>query len=590
MSSTENAARNFDALSPDEQAKATNNLDPVARAAFTAAMAQHRRDRAEAVRQGKEPPPMPQWSDFITVNGSGAPTDNNQSGAAGNGATKMNVTACSSDDAGNTPANDVGGRGPAAGADHDTQPTVADFLSRIVPGLQVARATSTCTGHPPSIKGCPASRSRSCLRRCPLSTGPRRARISKTSTSAPRSRRKPKRSLMGNSERCAQPTRHGSSRPSGLTLTAIKSRRMATAGNLTASEPSYGFATWPKCRIRRRSSNSGNGLHVYWVSDKPLPVKEWRGYAEGLDALATQHSLFHDAVTTDAARVLRVPETLNKKQDPPKPVEIKLLEADISFAAKLGHLLEVKPAGAGAKKAAQAGLHASPELAQQRPAALAFGDDDDDDAIGAGIVKDYWFAKLTPEQKDAAIHYMLSGIAANTKVFELSDNGGNNDDYYRLITAIAVSDAPHAEDYFVEFASQVEAADPEETLREKFATCKRLANGDITPGTLIHYARQADVDLSQKVLAERGWVPIDPDLAAMNKEHAILPIGGQTCKTRVVTWGDDPDFPGRKTIVRAQSFSDFRDLHSNRRKTVVAKDEDGKSTTKKVPIGTWWLN
>ena len=48
---------------------------------------------------------MPQWSDFITVNGSGAPTDNNQSGAAGNGATKMNVTACSSDDAGNTPAN-----------------------------------------------------------------------------------------------------------------------------------------------------------------------------------------------------------------------------------------------------------------------------------------------------------------------------------------------------------------------------------------------------------------------------------------------------------------------------------------------------
>ena len=67
---------------------------------------------------------------------------------------------------------------------------------------------------------------------------------------------------------------------------------------------------------------------------------------------------------------------------------------------------------------------------------------------------------------------MLSGIAANTKVFELSDNGGNNNDYYRLITAIAVSDAPHAEDYFVEFASQVEAADPEETLREKFATCR----------------------------------------------------------------------------------------------------------------------
>jgi hypothetical protein len=69
--------------------------------------------------------------------------------------------------------------------------------------------------------------------------------------------------------------------------------------------------------------DSGNGLHVYWISDKPLSVKEWLGYAEGLDALATQHGLFHDAITTDAARVLRVPETFNKTQVPHKPVVIK---------------------------------------------------------------------------------------------------------------------------------------------------------------------------------------------------------------------------------------------------------------------------
>jgi hypothetical protein len=96
-------------------------------------------------------------------------------------------------------------------------------------------------------------------------------------------------------------------------------------------------------------NDSGNGLHAYWISDKPLSVEEWRRYAEGLDALATRHGLLHDAITTDAARVLRVPGTSNRKQDPPKPVVTKLLEADLSFASALGHLLEVKAAPAQGK-------------------------------------------------------------------------------------------------------------------------------------------------------------------------------------------------------------------------------------------------
>jgi len=79
---------------------------------------------------------------------------------------------------------------------------------------------------------------------------------------------------------------------------------------------------------------------------------------------------------------------------------------------------------------------------------------------------------------------------------------------------------------------------------------------------------------------------IDPDLEAMNSQHAVLPIGD---KTRVVSWGDDPDFPGRKTIVRAQSFTDFRNLHSNKRKRIKTKDEAGKRITKSTPLGTWWL-
>ena len=101
-------------------------------------------------------------------------------------------------------------------------------------------------------------------------------------------------------------------------------------------------------------------------------------------------------------------------------------------------------------------------MANQGPSAVFRGTDIE--SLSEGI-KEHWFDKLTPEQKDAAVHYMLSVIAANTKLLELSENGGNNDDYYKLITALAVSGAPHAEDYFVEFASKVENADSEETLR-----------------------------------------------------------------------------------------------------------------------------
>jgi hypothetical protein len=71
--------------------------------------------------------------------------------------------------------------------------------------------------------------------------------------------------------------------------------------------------------------DSGNGLHVYWFLDGPLAAAEWKRIAEKLKDLTRSHGLLaDDACTADAARVLRVPGTLNYK-DParPKPVTIK---------------------------------------------------------------------------------------------------------------------------------------------------------------------------------------------------------------------------------------------------------------------------
>jgi hypothetical protein len=73
----------------------------------------------------------------------------------------------------------------------------------------------------------------------------------------------------------------------------------------------------------------------------------------------------------------------------------------------------------------------------------------------------------------------------------------------------------------------------------------------------------------------------DIKLFEMNAQHCVMPIGG---KTRVVTWGDDPSFPGRKTIVHASSFGDFKNLYDKYR-----HEYQSDSRTITARLGTWWL-
>jgi len=91
---------------------------------------------------------------------------------------------------------------------------------------------------------------------------------------------------------------------------------------------------WPSALVA-----SGGGLHVYWISDKPLTVDEWRPYAEALKASAIKHGLRCDpGLTTDCARILRVPNTFNYKTDPPQPVRLIELGTDYDFSTTLRHI------------------------------------------------------------------------------------------------------------------------------------------------------------------------------------------------------------------------------------------------------------
>lgn len=62
--------------------------------------------------------------------------------------------------------------------------------------------------------------------------------------------------------------------------------------------------------------HSGGGLHLYWVFEEELTPKQWDPLAKGLAAIAKARGLRADyGVTTDSARVLRLPGSRNQKYD-----------------------------------------------------------------------------------------------------------------------------------------------------------------------------------------------------------------------------------------------------------------------------------
>lgn len=75
---------------------------------------------------------------------------------------------------------------------------------------------------------------------------------------------------------------------------------------------------------------SGGGLHAYWVLDTFVEQSRWQATAGKLKALASVCNLLADpARTADIASVMRLPGTLNRKYDPPRPVN--LVQASPSF-------------------------------------------------------------------------------------------------------------------------------------------------------------------------------------------------------------------------------------------------------------------
>lgn len=76
---------------------------------------------------------------------------------------------------------------------------------------------------------------------------------------------------------------------------------------------------------------SGGGLHCYWPITRDMTIDEWRPVAQNIKLLCKQEGMVIDMnVTADAARLMRVPGTMNHKKKYAVPLPVKLLmEGDL---------------------------------------------------------------------------------------------------------------------------------------------------------------------------------------------------------------------------------------------------------------------
>jgi hypothetical protein len=99
--------------------------------------------------------------------------------------------------------------------------------------------------------------------------------------------------------------------------------------------------------------SSGRGLHVYWPLTEVLDLARWKIVASGFKRFCISVGFAMDeGVPADAARVLRMPGTLNFKSEPPSPVGLwnelrtfELSELEHKFPAPPADIFEAKQFG-----------------------------------------------------------------------------------------------------------------------------------------------------------------------------------------------------------------------------------------------------
>ena len=279
--------------------------------------------------------------------------------------------------------------------------------------------------------------------------------------------------------------------------------------------------------------DSGNGIQALWRLDPPLGPEHF----EQIEAcsLALTLALGGTAGTQNVDRILRLPGTTNL------PNKKKLNAGRVSCPTRLLHF----------NRAAYPLDRFDIEADDIEAATLP----DDIDAPPVSPRDTDEFENIAPDDP------RLAGLSA--KWIELGRDGTGIAENYNGDRSRAV----------MAFATECFRVGIDETIIASLLMRWRIGE---------HIRDQSNVAraLNRTIDKARQFVE-NSKLFEMNEKHAVLPIGG---KTRVATWGEDPEFPGHQTIVRFATFFDFRSLQDRYRHIIQVEGE-----AEEVPLGSWWI-
>jgi len=112
--------------------------------------------------------------------------------------------------------------------------------------------------------------------------------------------------------------------------------------------------------------HSGGGFHFYWCVDRALTPDEWTPIAFALAEAAKANGLLCDTqCTVDSVRVLRIPDTLNRKQEPAR--HVRFIGQPLDFDYSLNRIRDPLQVYAGRVPAAQSSLAVDRSLFPLRP-------------------------------------------------------------------------------------------------------------------------------------------------------------------------------------------------------------------------------
>jgi hypothetical protein len=301
---------------------------------------------------------------------------------------------------------------------------------------------------------------------------------------------------------------------------------------------------------------SGGGAQAFWLLQEPIPIDGDLARAEDLKLynLQLERDFGGDAChNTD--RVMRIPSTWNV------PDKTKIDKGRKLALAELIRFDDIKyPIDKFAKAAPVVKPGEAAGTGKQAHVVSA--------AIGSGPIErfdsfdDPRLARVNAVTKVIILHGFDRSKYGDTEIpadgLPSAERGKRSENLLRVVCDLVRAEVSNEDIYAI-------ITDPEFSISE----------------TVLNKGREMR-RYALRQIERANDMAVDPDLAAMNKDYAVVNMRG---KTRVLSWVPSDLYPDSLEPIFS-GFDDFRNLlMKERHRWTNEKGEE-----EQAPMGTWWLN